>query len=288
MIHKAKTLLWMTLSCFLCSAAVNWVAIPNGFTVTGITGITMVIEKLTGLNYALAYYLISFIIVIVTFFVLGAGELKCILFLSVLYPAVLWGMNHFSVSIILQEKLIALALFAVLYGGGAGIVLRIGYSYGGMDTISKILKKSFFPTWEIRSIMLFADSGIMLLMLTVFSLDSVAYAFVGQLIAVNSMNYVLFNMGPKLYEVQVISNHSKELEQFVIETIHKSLTLHPVKGGYSGENKLQMDCVCTSKEYARLREFLLKTDKSCFIKVIPLVHVFGTNKDFRRLDDDTI
>lgn len=286
--QKAKKLSLMTLSCFLCSAAVNWVAIPNGFTVTGITGISMVIERLTGLNYALAYYLISFVIVAVTFFVLGAGELKSILFLSLLYPAVLWGMNHFDISILLREKLIALALFAVLYGGGAGIVLRIGYSYGGMDTLSKILKKTIFRTWEISSIMLFADSCIMLLMLTVFSLDSVAYAFVGQLITVHSMNYVLFNMGSKLYEVQVISNHSRELEQFVIETIHKSLTLHPVTGGYSGENKIQMDCVCTSKEYAKLREFLLMTDRNCFIKVIPLVHVFGTNKDFRRLDDDTI
>lgn len=268
--------------------AVNWVAIPNGFTVTGIAGISMVMEKFSGLNYAVVYYLISLLILTITLIVLGAGELKNILFLSVLYPAVLWGMNHFSLSIILKEKLIAAALFGVLYGGGAGIVLRAGYSYGGMDTVSKILKKIFFRTWEIRHIMLLTDSVIMLLMLTAFSPDSVAYAFVGQLVTVNSMNYVLFNLGPKLYEVQIVGGHVEYLEEFVFQELHKSLTLHPVKGGYSGEEKLQIDCVCTSREYVKLREFLLKTDRNCFIKVIPLVHVFGTNKDFRKLDDTTI
>lgn len=288
MVQKIKTFFMLILSCFLCSMAVNWVAIPNGFTVTGIAGISMVIEKLSGLNYAIAYYVITVVVLIITLFVLGAGELRNILFLSVLYPAVLWVMNHFSLAIILKEKLIAVALFGVLYGGGAGIVLRVGYSYGGMDTISKILKKLFFRTWEIRYIMLLADSTIMIVMLTVFSLDSVAYAFVGQLITVNIMNYVLFNLGPKLYEVQILSDHATELEAFVINDLHKSLTLHSVMGGYSGQEKLQMNCVCTSKEYVKLREFLLNTDRNCFIRVLPLVHVFGTNKDFRKLDDDTI
>lgn len=278
----------LVLSCFLCSAGINWIAIPNGFTVTGIAGISMVIQERTGLNYAMAYYVITFIIAAAALFVLGIEEMKNILFLSVLYPAVLWVMNLFPVEIILKEKLIAVALFGVLYGGGAGIVLREGCTFGGMDTLSKVLKKAVFRTWEIRYIMLLADSLIMFLMLSVFSLDSVAYAFVGQLVTVNSMNYVLFNIGAKLYEVQIISDHSRELEQFVISQIHKSLTIHPVKGSYSGESKIQMDCVCTSKEYVKLREFLLEHDRACFIKVLPLVHVFGTNKDFRKLDDNTI
>lgn len=288
MLQRVKKVMMLILSCFLCSAAVNWIALPNGFSVTGITGISMVIEARTGLNYAIAYYMITFLVVGAALIVLGMEEVKTILFLSILYPAVLWVMNLFPVEIILKEKLIAVALFGVFYGGGGGIALRAGCTFGGMDTLAKVLRKAFFKSWELRYIMLVADSGVMLLMLTVFSLDSVAYAFVGQLITVNSMNYVLFNLGPKLYEVQIISDHSKELEEFVINKIHKSLTTHLVRGSYSGANKIQIDCVCTSKEYVKLREFLLKNDRACFIKVLPLVHVFGANKDFRKLDDDTI
>ena len=36
--HPGKALTNMVLSCVLCSIAVNWVALPNSFVVTGITG----------------------------------------------------------------------------------------------------------------------------------------------------------------------------------------------------------------------------------------------------------
>lgn len=282
---KIKTIFWQIVSCFMCSIAVNWVALPNGFVVTGYAGLAMTAEKFFGIHYALVYYLISFVVLIAAYFVLGLEEIKNILFLSALYPACLWILNHFTVSIIFKEKLIAAALFGVLYGVGAGIVLKVGCSYGGMDTVAKILKKTIFQDMELKTVMLMADSMIMLVMLTAFSLDQVAYAFVGQLVAVNSLNYVIFNMGPKLYEVQIISDWSEDIEHFMIDQIHKSLTLHKVQGGFSGEQKVQMDCVCTSKDYVHLREFILEHDHDCFIKVSPLTYVFGTNKDFRNLKD---
>ena len=283
-----KTVLILCLSCFLCSMAVNWVALPNGFPSTGIAGLALTAQSLCGINYALIYYGITFIILVVTMIVFGAGELRNILFLSVLYPAVLWVMNHFTVSIILSEKLLAAALFGVLNGAGTGLAMRIGYSYGGLDTCSKILKRLFFRAAELRNIMLGIDVVILVLMLTVFSLDEVAYAFVGELITTNFMNYVIFNIGPKLYEVQIISDDKYDLDTFIINNLHRSLTLHPARGGYSGQEKVQMDCVCTLKEFVNLRQYLMETDPNCFIKVLPLTHVFGVSKDYRKLDDQNV
>ena len=277
----------MILSCVLCSIAVNWVALPNGFPVTGIAGISMVLETWTGVNYAIIYYGITLIILVVTFIVLGVDEVKSILFLSVLYPAVLWALNHFTVAIVLEERLIAVALFGVLNGAGAGIVLRIGYSYGGMDTLSKILKKLFFRRGEIRYIMLGADSCIMLFMLTVFSLNKLAYAFVGQLVTVNVMNYIIFN-GPSLYDVQIIGEETADIRSFMIDVLHKSMTSHEVIGAYTDKKRIQMDCVCTSVEYVKLKEFIFDNKIECFIKVTPLISVFGANKDFRRLKDEVL
>lgn len=287
MAEKIKKVGLLVLSCFLCSIAVNWVALPNGFPVTGIAGISMVLEKWTGINYAIIYYGITLVILIAAFAVLGVTEVKSILFLSVLYPAVLWVLNHFTVAVVLEERLIAVALFGVLYGAGAGIVLRIGYSYGGMDTLSKILKKLFFRRGEIRYIMLGADSCIMLFMLTVFSLNKLAYAFVGQLVTVNVMNYIIFN-GPSLYDVQIIGEETADIRSFMIDVLHKSMTCHEVIGAYTDKKRIQMDCVCTSVEYVKLKEFIFDHKIECFIKVTPLISVFGANKDFRRLKDEIL
>lgn len=283
-----KDLVSMVLSCVICSIAVNWVALPNGFVVTGITGLAMTAQAFTGINYALIYYGLMLLILVLTLVVLGYREVSNILFLSFLYPMVLWVLNHWTVEIILKEKLIAVMFFGVIYGVGAGITYRLGYSYGGTDTLAKILKTRVLKAVELKHILLALDGMIMAVMLLRFSLDVVAYALVGQIIYVNSMNYVIFNMGPKLYEIQIVCENSKAIESFVIHEIHKSATLSQVTGSYSGQTKTQVDCVCNSREYVQLREFIRDQGVDCFIKVFPLTHVFGQNKDFHRLSDQNL
>ena len=283
-----KDLVSMVLSCVICSIAVNWVALPNGFVVTGITGLAMTAQAFTGINYALIYYGLMLLILVLTFVALGYREVSNILFLSFLYPLVLWVLNHWTVEIILKEKLIAVMFFGVIYGVGAGITYRLGYSYGGTDTLAKILKTKVLKAVELKHILLALDGMIMAVMLLRFSLDVVAYALVGQIIYVNSMNYVIFNMGPKLYEIQIVCENSKAIEAFVIHEIHKSATLSQVTGSYSGQTKTQVDCVCNSREYVQLREFIRDQGGDCFIKVFPLTHVFGQNKDFHRLSDQNL
>ena len=283
-----KDLVSMVLSCVICSIAVNWVALPNGFVVTGITGLAMTAQAVTGINYALIYYGLMLLILVLTFVALGYREVSNILFLSFLYPLVLWVLNHWTVEIILKEKLIAVMFFGVIYGVGAGITYRLGYSYGGTDTLAKILKTKVLKAVELKHILLALDGIIMAVMLLRFSLDVVAYALVGQIIYVNSMNYVIFNMGPKLYEIQIVCENSKAIESFVIHEIHKSATLSQVTGSYSGQTKTQVDCVCNSREYVQLREFIRDQGVDCFIKVFPLTHVFGQNKDFHRLSDENL
>lgn len=286
--YSLTSLFSMVLSCVICSIAVNWVALPNGFVVTGITGLAMTAEKFTGVNYALIYYGLMLLILILTFVSLGYREVSNILFLSFLYPLVLWVLNHWTVEIILKEKLIAVMFFGVIYGVGAGITYRLGYSYGGTDTLAKILKTKVLKATELKNILLALDGLIMVIMLLSFSLDVVAYALVGQIIYVNSMNYVIFNMGPKLYEIQIVCENSRAIESFIIHEIHKSATLSQVTGSYSGQTKTQLDCVCNSREYVQLREFIRDQGEDCFIKVFPLTHVFGHNKDFHQLSDENL
>ena len=107
-----KNILLLALSCIICSIAVNWVALPNGFVVTGITGLAMTVSEFTGIHYALINYVMVGVVLIVTWVKMDKEEVSSILFLSVLYPAVLWVMSYFSVPVIFEDKLIAVAFLA--------------------------------------------------------------------------------------------------------------------------------------------------------------------------------
>ena len=285
-----KQVCMLIAGCLCCSISTNWILIPNGLAAPGITGISLTVEHFTGINYSFVYYAITILILITTWFTLGKKDASNIVILSILYPAVLSVLSFVDVKIVFEDKLIALAVFGVIYGVGIGIPYRIGFSYGGDDTVAKILKKCVWKSTELKKIYYLEEVLIILFMATAFNLDTLAYAFVGQLIYVNAMNYVVFNLGPKLYDMQIIGTHKmEEVEDFIINIIHKSVTIyHDAMGGYSREPKIQMSCVCNSKEYIQLREFIKKGNYNCFIKVIPLVHVFGQNRDFHNLDDENI
>ena len=152
----------MVLSCVICSIAVNWVALPNGFVVTGITGLAMTAQAFTGINYALIYYGLMLLILVLTFVMLGYREVSNILFLSFLYPLVLWVLNHWTVEIILKEKLIAVMFFGVIYGVGAGITYRLGYSYGGTDTLAKLLKQNGVEMGQKRLFQWMRENGFLI------------------------------------------------------------------------------------------------------------------------------
>ena len=54
-----------------------------------------------------------------------------------------WG-NAAGLGLCLVQKWTHLVKVGVVYGAGAGLTYRMGYSYGGTDTLSKILKQKVF------------------------------------------------------------------------------------------------------------------------------------------------
>lgn len=278
--------LQLILSCVTCSIAVNCIAIPNGFAVTGVTGLAMAIEKLTGLHYALIAYMITGVIIVGVILKMGLQEVTSILLLSALYPAVLYVVNILPFKIIFPDKLIAAAAYGLLCGAGAGIAYRIGFSYGGTDTLGKLLKHTIFKWIPLKTILFGIEVFVLAFMLLVFDFDNVVYAFIGQLFYIYSMNHIIFNIGPKLYEIQIVGNQLDHIEWFIIHDIKKTSTIHSVIGGYSGKPQKQIDLVCTSRDYLHLKEFIKFHKTECFIKVYPLMHVFGQNKDFLNIEEE--
>ena len=82
---------------------------------------------------------------------------------------VLWVLRFVDVQIIFEDKLVAIAAFGVVYGTGIGIPYRIGFSYGGDDTVAKILKKCVWKSVELKKIMYGEEALVILFMATAVS-----------------------------------------------------------------------------------------------------------------------
>ena len=72
------------------------IMLPNGLTFGGITGISRIIQKLTGMNYSLIYYVLALVVLIIVWIFLGFKEVRKIILMSLSYPTVqlILDMNH--------------------------------------------------------------------------------------------------------------------------------------------------------------------------------------------------
>ena len=141
-----KDIVAIVIGCIITAFAINNILVPNALSTSGITGLALIAQKYTGINYTYMYYVFSIIILISSLIFLGKKDFLKILFVSIFYPTLLLCMNSIGsirdFVFVRGEMFLVCIYFSIFYGVGAGLVLRRGYSFGGTDSIAKILNKN--------------------------------------------------------------------------------------------------------------------------------------------------
>ena len=118
----------LLLACCCSAFAVVGVIIPNGLTSGGITGIARILQKFVDLDFSILYYSLSLIVLMLVALFLGLKEVKRVLLLSILYPAVLFVFEQFPIQLLETEDILLAAIFSGIFTGSyIGLVFWRGY-----------------------------------------------------------------------------------------------------------------------------------------------------------------
>ena len=272
--------LYLIIGCFITAFSVNYILKPNGLITSGITGLSIVLEKYLLINYSYIYYIATFIILISTFLLMGKKEFLKIIFLSILYPTVLLLMQSFEFKFIENDLLLASIYFSIFYGIGVGMVLRKGFSFGGTDTIARILNKKFFPSINVSYLMLILDGIVIIVAAFTFGRNIALYSIISQLIITRVCDYIMFGLGTKLYKLEIISSKYEEISHYIMYELGRGVTLFKIKGCYTNEEKVQIESICSPNQVVLIQKLIKKIEPKAFVKVIPVTNVWGKGRRF--------
>lgn len=271
---------YLIIGCIITAFSVNYILKPNGLITSGITGLSIILEKYININYSYIYYVITFIILIVTYLLMGKKEIVKIIFLSILYPTVLLVMQNIEFKFIENDLLLASIYFSIFYGIGVGMILRKGFSFGGTDTIARILYKKIFPSINVSYIMLVLDGVVILISAFTFGRNIALYSVISQIIVTKVCDYVIVGFGTKLYKLEIISCKYEEISNYVMYQLGRGVTVYKTKGGYTNEEKIQIETVCSPSQSIMIQKFIKEIDKAAFVKVLPMISVWGRGNRF--------
>jgi transporter len=277
--------LQIILGCFITAFSVNCILVPNKLSTSGVTGLSQMAERFTGINYSYIYYVFSITILIIAFFTLRREEFMKIIFVSFLYPTllVLTGMFHFV--FVQGEMFLVCIYFSIFYGLGSGLVLRAGVTFGGTDTVARILNRKVFKGVALSRVMLFLDGSILISLGFVFNKDVALYALVNHVICIYIMDYMLFGFRQKLYKTNIIpasQDDSDDITRYIL-SLGRGVTMYKAVGAYTKSDKIMLSSIISPRQSALIRSYLAEHFPNAFMEVSPIVTVYGTGERFVRI-----
>lgn len=147
----------ITVSSVLIIGGVYFFKFPNNFSFGGITGLAIILGKVTPFSPGTVNLFLNFLLLIVGFLVLGRSFAIKTVYASVLLSVGLSGMEYlFPMQKPLTDQPLLELIFAVaLPAFGSAVLFNIGASSGGTDIIALILKK--YTSFDIGRAVLISD-----------------------------------------------------------------------------------------------------------------------------------
>lgn len=267
------SVLKITLGCVVFALGFDLFLLPNGLNAGGISGIAMVINKLTGFGA------VGALTVLMNFplFLLGGWKIgKKFIIGSMFGMAVSSALIDILAVIPVPETepLVGALYGGVLCGLGLGIVFADGASTGGSDIVVRLLKMKWRNV-PIGLITAGFDFAVVCLTGIAFrDFSRALYSGVTIYLSGQVINAVVYRFDYSKVVI-VISQSSDEIAKMITEKLDRGVTYLNGEGYYSGQDTKVILTAIKKQQLAELKELASGIDPNAFIIVQEAHQVLG-------------
>ena len=252
----------------------NAILAPQKIVTGGVGGIAIIVNELTGLNTTIFIDLSNVSLIILSFILIGKKAtlrqiLGCLMYISMVTFTAPLG-RYLSSQ--LEISLIFIIIVSIIYGVGAGLVYRAGYSTGGFDILTTIFEKKLKkPITETSPIL---NVTVIIFGAFLFKPVQVMYALLIIYISNFVTNVVLYSVSRNKM-VFIISKKGNYISNVMINDMHLGITKMKVHSGLFERRKEVIMCIVHNTQYEKLKHEVLKIDNSAFILANKCFQVSG-------------
>lgn len=281
-----KEILVVIAGTFVAAVAVEYFIIPSKLILGSVAGLSIVLSTiLEGMGIAfkastLILLINAFLIVLAIVFLgkeVGAKTVVASLligpFIDLLdrtYPYTRMIQPGFSS--VMGDPVVDLLAFVLLIGASQAILFRINASTGGLDIVAMIISK--YLHWDMGPSV--TVSGIIVCLMGAFihPVNMVILGVIGTWMNGVVVDYFTASLNRRK-RVCIISPEYDRIRQYIIGDLQRGCSLFTLKGGYSGEEGVEVQALLTNSEFAKLMEFIRKNDINAFATAGNCSEVYG-------------
>jgi len=251
-------------------AALGYVLFQLPFKIAsgGVTGLAIILNNYLSIPQGLLVFLLTLPLIVWGFFQLGRW--KFLLSTIVAVSAFSLATDIFILILpklltpypITDNELLASIYAGILFGAGMGLVYRSGGTMGGSSVPARILhKKTGFPMSQSFMIV---DVSIILLAGLVFRWELALLAFL-TMVLYGIVSDIVLEGSSQVRTAVIISRKAHILRCGLMQSLGRSVSILPVTGGYSGDEKTMIYCTLSRSQVADLRFAVTRIDPDAFM-----------------------
>ena len=283
--HNYKSILveyiGLITACIIMSVGLNMFLVPHTIAPGGLSGLSVVISKLTGFSVSNILFTISTPLLLFSVKILGKKDaIKTFIGMAIL-TIMLKITEPLSAVTPTNNTLLAAISGAILLGISLGILFRIDASTGGTDLIALMLNR-VIPSLPVSKCLSMIDGTVVVLAgIANKNFETGLYSAIALYIRVKIIDTI--TAGFDYAKAFFIITEKKDVLQEAIIELNRGITILDAKGGYTNEDKnVMLVVVNQKKQEVALKKMVKELDEKSFIIVTDVYEVLG--KGFKSID----
>jgi len=265
-----KKAIGLTAGAAIYSAGLNLFLIPNHVIDGGVTGISLLVQALTGIPFSILIVLLN-----LPFFFIGYRRLGKRVTAYSIYAIVILSLCSSYLEKLpaaTNDPFLSTIFGGIIMGIGVGIVIKSGGSTDGTEIVAIMM--SGRSSFSVGDIILFFNLFILGAAGFVFSWNSAMYSLITYFICSRMIDAVSTGLDSSK-GVFIVTNNYDDVSDAIVTGMRKSVTRLHGQGGFLRDDKDVLYCVVTRLEVQKLKDLVHFIDPSAFLSVFDVQEVSG-------------
>lgn len=274
-----KSKLWyrytvLIISLFLSSLVFNIFLYPTNLVTGGMNGVAIIINHLIDISPAMIILIGSIILLGLSYLFLGIDQTAASLVATITYPLFVSITEPLARMIVIDtsDLILISLLVGILLGITNGLMYKVGFSNGGLNIISQIIYKYFHISLGKTTMVI--NFIVVLIGGFYFGFNMMLYAFIIIYISGYVIDKVILGIS-KNKAFYITTSKDKQVRDYLINTLHHTVTIFDVKGGFLEKKRKVLLAVVPTREYFKLKEGIKEIDPKAFFVVTDAYEVKG-------------
>ena len=262
----------ITIGSLLYALAISLFLDPNSLAPGGVSGISIILSSVTGVETGTWVLLINIPILLLGLWKFGFKFIVSTIYCVIISSAFINLLEPYGA--LTNDLLLAAVAGSALLAVGIGLVMKSRATTGGTDIIVKVLRLKF-PHMKTGSLFLMIDASIVTVSAIVFeNIDSALYAGIAAFLTSTILDIVLYGRDSAKM-IYIISDCAEKIAKRLLADVDIGVTFVRGEGAYSGKDKKVILCVMRKALAPKVEEIVKEEDPDSFMIVTNATEIYG-------------